>query len=104
MTNKVKIGNPLKISYLLRELADEYGLKDYTICLHRIDGMYTAVMRWYHKGMDSITNLAIAATEKTISIPEWSDDSLQCQKILKMKQQRCRQAMVDLIMEHGAVQ
>ena len=97
-------GNVLMVNNWLRELALEYGLKDYVIRGHCTHGIYTAVLRWHHTVKDDIANIAVAVTLKTLDTEPWMDTYKNAQSALRMKRQRCRQAFVGIITECGAIQ
>lgn len=95
----------LMVNNWLRELAIEYGIKDYIIrsaCPER--GIYTAYLRWHHSAKGEMATLAVSVTLKVLGAEPWMDFYSQAISVMNMKKQRCRQSLVDIIMECGSVQ
>ncbi len=96
--------NPLRINYMLHELAVEYGIKDYKMWSYTIDGIYHVTMSWYHTIKEATAHLCIAVTEKALYTKPYMDDYSYCQKTLWLKLQKCERGIVAVIAECGSVQ
>lgn len=96
--------NPLRINMILHDLAIEYGIKDFKIRGYWNDNIYMVTLKYYHTIKGKIVNLRFAVTKQVLSTERWMDSYSQCQHVIKMRTQRMRQAIIDLIMKCGSVQ